>query len=201
MDGRATRVASGPGGFDHARAAAAVRELLIAVGEDPDREGLAATPDRVARALAEQFSGLHQDPDAVLGASFDENHAEMVLVRDINMFSTCEHHLTPFFGKAHVGYIPGPDGRIAGLSKLARLVDGYARRPQVQERLTSQIADALVRGLGPAGVIVVIDAEHLCMAMRGVRKPGAVTTTSAVRGIFQSQARTRAEAMSLITSR
>ena len=188
-------------GFDHDRAAAAVRELLAAVGEDPDREGLLATPDRVARALAEQFSGLHDDPDVVLATSFDENHAEMVLVRDIEMYSTCEHHLVPFFGKAHVGYIPGRDGRITGLSKLARLVDGYARRPQVQERLTTQIADALVRGLDPAGVIVVIEAEHLCMAMRGVRKPGAVTTTSAVRGIFQSQARTRAEAMSLITGR
>jgi GTP cyclohydrolase I len=188
-------------GFDHARLAAAVRELLAAVGEDPDREGLRATPDRVARALAEQFSGLHEDPDVVLETSFDENHAEMVLVRDIEMYSTCEHHLVPFFGKAHVGYIPGRDGRITGLSKLARLVDGYARRPQVQERLTTQIADALVRGLDPAGVIVVIEAEHLCMAMRGVRKPGAVTTTSAVRGIFQSQARTRAEAMSLITGR
>jgi GTP cyclohydrolase I len=188
-------------GFDHARAAAAVRELLAAVGEDPEREGLLATPDRVARALAEQFSGLHDDPDVVLETSFDENHAEMVLVRDIELYSTCEHHLVPFFGKAHVGYIPGRDGRITGLSKLARLVDGYARRPQVQERLTTQIADALVRGLDPAGVIVVIEAEHLCMAMRGVRKPGAVTTTSAVRGIFQSRARTRAEAMSLITGR
>ena len=192
---------NGRAGFDRARAAAAVRELLMAVGEDPDREGLVATPDRVARALAEQFSGLHQDPDGVLATSFDENHAEMVLVRDIDLYSTCEHHLVPFFGKAHVGYIPGPDGRITGLSKLARLVDGYARRPQVQERLTTQIADALVRGLDPAGVIVVIEAEHLCMAMRGVRKPGAVTTTSAVRGIFQSRARTRAEAMSLITGR
>jgi GTP cyclohydrolase I len=188
-------------GVDHARAEAAVRELLIAVGEDPNRDGLVATPARVARALAEQFSGLHTDPDVVLETSFDENHAEMVLLRDIDLYSTCEHHLVPFFGKAHVGYIPGRDGRITGLSKLARLVDGYARRPQVQERLTTQIADALVRGLDPAGVIVVIEAEHLCMAMRGIRKPGAVTTTSAVRGIFQSQARTRSEAMSLITGR
>jgi len=192
---------NGTPGFDHRRAAAAVRELLFAVGEDPDRDGLRATPDRVARALAEQFAGLHEDPDVVLDTSFDENHAEMVLVRDIEMYSTCEHHLVPFHGRAHVGYIPGRDGRITGLSKLARLVDGYARRPQVQERLTTQIADALVRRLEPAGVIVVIEAEHLCMAMRGVRKPGAVTTTSAVRGIFQSQARTRAEAMSLITGR
>ena len=187
--------------FDGPRVEAAVRELLIAVGEDPDREGLLATPGRVARAFAEQFAGLYADPDTVLDTVFDENHAELILVRDIEMFSTCEHHLVPFFGKAHVGYIPGRDGRITGLSKLARLVDGYARRPQVQERLTTQIADALMRRLRPAGVIVVIEAEHLCMAMRGIRKPGAVTTTSAVRGIFQSQARTRAEAMSLITGR
>ena len=184
--------------FDGPRAEAAVRELLIAVGEDPDREGLLATPGRVARALAEQFAGLYNDPDSVLDTAFDENHAELILVRDIEMFSTCEHHLVPFFGKAHVGYIPGRDGRITGLSKLARLVDGYARRPQVQERLTTQVADALMRRLRPAGVIVVIEAEHLCMAMRGVRKPGAITTTSAVRGIFQTQASTRAEAMSLI---
>jgi GTP cyclohydrolase I len=137
----------------------------------------------------------------VLNTSFDENHNEMILMRDIDLYSTCEHHLVPFFGKAHVGYIPGPDGRVTGLSKLARLVDGFAKRPQVQERLTTQIADALVRRLQPAGAIVVIEAEHLCMAMRGIRKPGAVTTTSAVRGIFQSQDRTRAEAMSLITGR
>jgi GTP cyclohydrolase I len=160
--------------FDQARAEAAVRELLLAVGEDPSE---------------------------VLQTSFDENHNEMILMRDIDLYSTCEHHLVPFFGQAHVGYIPGPDGRVTGLSKLARLVDGYAKRPQVQERLTTQIADALVRRLRPAGAIVVIEAEHLCMAMRGIRKPGAVTTTSAVRGIFQSQARTRAEAMSLITGR
>ncbi len=184
--------------FDGPRVEAAVRELLIAVGEDPDREGLLATPGRVARAYAEQFAGLYTDPDSVLDTVFDENHAELILVRDIEMFSTCEHHLVPFFGKAHVGYIPGRDGRVTGLSKLARLVDGYARRPQVQERLTTQIADALMRRLRPAGVIVVIEAEHLCMAMRGVRKPGAITTTSAVRGIFQTQASTRAEAMSLI---
>jgi GTP cyclohydrolase I len=187
--------------FDAERAEAAVRELLIAVGENPDRDGLIRTPGRVARAFAEQFSGLHTDPDTVLNTSFDENHNEMILMRDIDMYSTCEHHLVPFFGKAHVGYIPGPDGRVTGLSKLARLVDGYAKRPQVQERLTTQIAEALVRRLQPAGAIVVIEAEHLCMAMRGIRKPGAVTTTSAVRGIFQSQARTRAEAMSLITGR
>jgi len=184
--------------FDGPRVEAAVRELLSAVGEDPDREGLLATPGRVARAFAEQFAGLYTDPDSVLDTVFDENHAELILVRDIEMFSTCEHHLVPFFGKAHVGYIPGRDGRITGLSKLARLVDGYARRPQVQERLTTQVAEALMRRLRPAGVIVVIEAEHLCMAMRGVRKPGAITTTSAVRGIFQTQASTRAEAMSLI---
>ncbi len=187
--------------FDAARAEAAVRELLIAVGEDPDRDGLLNTPARVARAYAEQFAGLHIDPSTVLATSFDEKHNEMILMRDIDLYSTCEHHLVPFFGKAHVGYIPGPDGRVTGLSKLARLVDGYARRPQVQERLTTQIVEALVDRLRPAGAIVVIQAEHLCMAMRGVRKPGAVTTTSAVRGIFQSQDRTRAEAMSLITGR
>ncbi len=187
--------------FDGPRAEAAVRELLAAIGEDPDREGLRDTPARVARAYAEQFAGLYTDPDETLLTLFDEGHAELILVRDIEMYSTCEHHLVPFFGKAHVGYIPGRDGRVTGLSKLARLVDGYAKRPQVQERLTTQIADALVRRLRPAGVIVVIEAEHLCMAMRGVRKPGATTTTSAVRGILQSQARTRAEAMSLITGR
>jgi GTP cyclohydrolase I len=187
--------------FDAPRAEAAVRELLAAVGEDTDRDGLLDTPARVARAYAEQFAGLYMNPDDALLTVFDEGHAEMVLMRDIEMYSTCEHHLVPFFGKAHVGYIPGRHGRVTGLSKLARLVDGYARRPQVQERLTTQIADALVRRLRPAGVIVVIEAEHLCMAMRGVRKPGAVTTTSAVRGIFQSQASTRAEAMSLITGR
>ena len=182
--------------FDSARAEAAVRELLLAVGEDPDRSGLLGTPGRVARAFAEQFSGLYTDPSTVLNTSFDENHNEMILMRDIDLYSTCEHHLVPFFGKAHVGYIPGPDGRITGLSKLARLVDGYARRPQVQERLTTQVAEAIVRRLQPAGVIVVIEAEHLCMAMRGVRKPGSQTTTSAVRGIFQSSPSTRSEAMS-----
>ena len=155
----------------------------------------------MARAFAEQFAGLHTDPDAVLDTVFDENHAEMILVRDIDFYSTCEHHLLPFFGKAHVGYIPGRDGRVTGLSKLARVVEGYARRPQVQERLTTQIAEALVRRLEPAGVIVVLEAEHLCMAMRGVRKPGAVTSTSAVRGIFQTSQPTRAEAMSLIVRR
>lgn len=187
--------------FDQSRAEAAVRELLIAVGEDVDRDGLKATPERVVRALAEQFGGLYIDPDLLLDTVFEEQHSEMVLLRDIPMYSTCEHHLVPFFGHAHVGYIPGRHGQVTGLSKLARVVDGYARRPQVQERLTTQIAEALVRRLEPAGVIVVIEAEHLCMAMRGIRKPGAVTTTSAVRGIFQTRASTRAEAMSLITGR
>ncbi len=187
--------------FDQARAEAAVRELLIAVGEDVDRDGLKETPGRVARAYAEQFAGLYLNPDTVLDTVFEEHHAEMVLMRDIPMYSTCEHHLVPFFGHAHVGYIPGSEGQVTGLSKLARVVDGYAKRPQVQERLTTQIAEALVRRLDPAGVIVVIEAEHLCMAMRGIRKPGAVTTTSAVRGVFQTQASTRAEAMSLITGR
>jgi GTP cyclohydrolase I len=186
------------GRVDHARAAAAVRELLIAVGEDPDREGLQATPDRVARAYAEVFAGLHVDPDDVLQTTFDEHHDELVLVKDIPLYSTCEHHLVPWHGTAAVGYIPGEDGRITGLSKLARVVDLYARRPQVQERLTSQVADAVLRRLQPQGVIVVVQAEHLCMAMRGIRKPGALTMTSAVRGIFKSDSRTRAEALSLI---
>jgi GTP cyclohydrolase IA len=184
--------------IDRARAEAAVRELLIAVGEDPDREGLKETPARVARAYEEIFAGLHVEPDSVLEKTFDEHHGELILVKDIPMFSTCEHHLVPFHGNAHVGYIPSEDGRVTGLSKLARVVDLYARRPQVQERLTAQIADALVRKLDPRGVIVVIEAEHLCMGMRGIRKPGASTTTSAVRGIFQTSPLSRAEALSLI---
>ena len=187
-------------GVDLARAEKAVRELLIAVGEDPDREGLRATPGRVARAYAEVFGGLFVDPDEVLQTTFDENHDELVLVKDIALYSTCEHHLVPFHGSAAVGYIPGEDGRITGLSKLARVVDLYARRPQVQERLTSQIADAVMRRLEPRGVIVVVEAEHLCMAMRGVRKGGAKTVTSAVRGQLRDPA-TRAEAMGLITAR
>jgi GTP cyclohydrolase I len=191
----------GPGRIDEARAAAAVRELLLAVGEDPDRPGLQETPARVARAYAETFGGLGQDPSEVLSTAFDEDHDELVLVKDIPMFSTCEHHLVPFHGVAHVGYIPGEDGRVTGLSKLARLVDIYARRPQVQERMTSQIADALNDVLKPRGVLVVIEAEHLCMAMRGIRKPGATTVTSAVRGIFRDNAPTRSEAMSLILGR
>jgi GTP cyclohydrolase I len=186
---------------DLARAEAAVRELLLAVGEDPDRDGLRKTPARVARSYAEVFAGLHVDPDVVLESSFDEHHDELVLVKDIALYSTCEHHLVPWHGSAAVGYIPGEDGRITGLSKLARVVDLYARRPQVQERLTSQVADAVMRRLQPQGVIVVVQAEHLCMAMRGVRKPGALTVTSAVRGIFKSDQRSRAEALSLILGR
>ena len=186
---------------DTARAEAAVRELLLAVGEDPDRPGLVDTPARVARAYAETFAGLRQDPLEVLATSFEEDHDELVLVRDIPLYSTCEHHLVPFHGAAHVGYVPGVDGRVTGLSKLARLVDVYARRPQVQERMTRQIADALMEGLKPQGAIVVIEAEHLCMAMRGIRKPGSRTVTSAVRGVFRDHAPTRAEAMSLILGR
>nr|WP_199700590.1 GTP cyclohydrolase I FolE [Jiangella rhizosphaerae] len=189
-----------PGQFDYARAEAAVRELLVAIGEDPDRDGLLDTPSRVARAYAEMFRGLHQDPADVLTTTFELGHDEMVLVKDIELASMCEHHLVPFYGYAHVGYIPGPSGRIAGLSKLARLVDVYAKRPQVQERLTSQVANSLVELLKPAGVIVVVEAEHLCMTMRGVRKPGAKTLTSAVRGQLRD-ATTRAEAMSLIIGR
>jgi GTP cyclohydrolase IA len=185
-------------GIDQERAAAAVRELLLAVGEDPDRPGLRETPGRVARAYAETFAGLWQDPADILATTFDEDHDEMVLVRDIPMYSTCEHHLVPFHGVAHIGYIPGEDGRVTGLSKLARLVEVYARRPQVQERMTSQIADALAEVLKPRGVLVVIEAEHLCMAMRGIRKPGSTTVTSAVRGIFRDNPATRAEAMSLV---
>jgi len=188
-------------GIDAPRAEAAVRELLLAVGEDPDRPGLVDTPARVARAYAEVFAGLRQDPMDILSTTFDEHHDEIVLVKDIAMYSTCEHHLVPFHGVAHVGYIPGDDGRVTGLSKLARLVEVYARRPQVQERMTRQIADALFDVLTPRGVIVVIEAEHLCMAMRGIRKPGSTTMTSAVRGIFRENAATRSEAMSLILGR
>ena len=186
--------------FDHDRAAAAVRELLIAMGEDPDREGLRETPQRVARAYAELTAGIRQVPDDVLTTTFDIGHDEMVLVRDIELWSMCEHHLVPFTGVAHVGYIPAESGKITGLSKLARLVDVYAKRPQVQERLTTQVADALVAALDARGVIVVIEAEHLCMTMRGVRKAGARTITSAVRGQMHSNAATRSEAMALISS-
>ena len=184
--------------FDQARAEAAVRELLLAVGEDPERQGLQETPARVARAYREMFAGLYTDPDTVLETTFDEQHDELVLVKQIPMYSTCEHHLVAFHGVAHVGYIPGEDGRVTGLSKLARVVDLYAKRPQVQERLTAQIADGVMRKLKPRGVIVVIEAEHLCMAMRGVRKPGATTTTSAVRGQFKTDNASRAEALELI---
>ncbi|MFK5635755.1 MULTISPECIES: GTP cyclohydrolase I FolE [unclassified Ornithinimicrobium] len=185
---------------DHARIEAAVREILIAIGEDPGRDGLVKTPSRVARAYAEIFGGLAQSPGDVLGTTFDVQHEEMILVRDIELHSVCEHHLVPFHGVAHVGYIPGADGRVVGLSKIARLVDVYARRPQVQERLTTQIAEALVEHLAPGGVIVVVEAEHLCMSMRGIRRPGARTITSAVRGQLRDPA-TRAEAMSLVMGR
>jgi GTP cyclohydrolase IA len=187
--------------IDQVRIERAVREILLAIGEDPDRDGLRDTPARVARAYAEQFAGMRGEPEDVLTTVFDADHDEMVLVRDIELYSTCEHHLVPFFGFAHVGYIPNEKGQITGLSKLARLVDLYARRPQVQERMTSQIADALMSVLEPSGVIVVIEAEHLCMSMRGVRKPGAKTVTSAVRGIIRESDRTRAEAMSLLMGR
>jgi GTP cyclohydrolase I len=190
--------AEGVGPVDLDRAAAAVRELLIAVGEDPSREGLRDTPQRVARAFAETFRGLRQRPEDVLTTTFDIGHDELVLVRDIEVYSTCEHHLVPFHGVAHVGYIPNLQGLITGLSKIARLVDVYAKRPQVQERLTTQVADAMMTVLEPRGVIVVIECEHLCMSMRGVRKPGARTVTSAVRGSLLQPA-TRAEVLALIT--
>jgi GTP cyclohydrolase I len=185
---------------DRPRAEAAIRELLLAIGEDPDRDGLRDTPARVAKSYEELLSGLDQDPEEVLTAVFEVGHDELVLVKDIEMWSMCEHHLVPFFGVAHVGYIPTDGGRVTGLSKLARVVDVFARRPQVQERLTTQIADALIANLNPRGVIVVIEAEHLCMTMRGVRKGGAKTITSAVRGQLRDPA-TRAEAMGLITAR
>ncbi|WP_405898477.1 GTP cyclohydrolase I FolE [Streptomyces sp. NBC_00727] len=188
------------GEFDEKRAEAAVRELLIAVGEDPDREGLRETPGRVARAYKEILAGLRQEPEDVLTTTFDLGHDEMVLVKDIEIVSLCEHHLLPFHGVAHVGYIPAESGKITGLSKLARLVEVFARRPQVQERLTTQVADSLMRILEARGAIVVIEAEHMCMSVRGVRKPGAKTTTSAVRGQLR-EASTRAEAMSLILAR
>jgi len=185
-------------GIDLERIEKAVREILIAIGEDPDRDGLARTPRRVAEMYAEIFSGLHEDPSRHLIVTFEANHDEMVMVRDIPLYSQCEHHLAPFHGHAHVAYIPGEDGRITGLSKLARLVDGFAHRPQVQERLTTQIADAIVGVLQPRGAFVMIEAEHLCMSMRGVRKPGALTVTSAVRGLFKDNPATRAEVMALL---
>jgi GTP cyclohydrolase I len=191
-------VPAGGGVVDTERIEHAVREILIAVGEDPDRDGLRRTPRRVAEMYAEIFSGLHDDPSRHLVATFEAEHDEMVMVRDIPLYSLCEHHLTPFHGRAHVAYIPNEEGRITGLSKLARLVDGFARRPQVQERLTTQIADALMERLQPRGAFVMIEAEHLCMSMRGVRKPGALTVTSAVRGSFKDSAATRSEAMALL---
>jgi len=184
---------------DKARIEQAVREILIAIGEDPDRDGLVRTPARIADMYGEIFSGLHDDPSRHLTVTFEADHDEMVMVRDIPFASLCEHHFVPFTGRAHVAYIPGDDGRITGLSKLARLVEGFARRPQVQERLTSQVADALQTVLSPRGVFVVLEAEHLCMSMRGVKKPGSLTVTSAVRGLFKTNPATRAEAMSLIT--
>ena len=184
--------------IDRVRVERAVRELLLAIGEDPDRDGLERTPARVADMFTEIFAGLEEDPATHLTVRFDADHDEMVMVREIPLYSTCEHHLVPFIGKAHVAYIPGDDGRITGLSKLARLVDGFARRPQVQERLTTQIADTIDEVLNPKGVLVVIEAEHLCMSMRGVRKPGSLTVTSAVRGLFKTNAATRAEAMGFI---
>lgn len=186
------------GVVDKERIERAVREMLLAIGEDPDRDGLNRTPGRVAEMYAELFCGLHDDPTRHLTVTFEADHDEMVMVRDIPLASLCEHHLIPFHGKAHVAYIPGEDGRITGLSKLARLVDGYSKRPQIQERLTTQIADALVEVLLPRGALVVIEAEHLCMSMRGVRKPGAITVTSAVRGLFKDSGATRAEAMSML---
>jgi GTP cyclohydrolase I len=188
---------STPALIDQERIERAVREILLAIGEDPDRDGLVQTPARVARSYAEIFAGMRQEPQDVLTTTFEIGHKELILVRDIEVYSTCEHHLVPFHGVAHVGYIPGPDGRVTGLSKLARLVDVYARRPQVQERMTSQIADAMVEHLRPLGVLVVIECEHLCMSMRGVRRPGSRTITSAVRGQLRDPA-TRAEAMGLV---
>ena len=183
---------------DKPRIEAAVREILVAVGEDPDRDGLVGTPSRVARMYEEVLGGIGREADEHLATTFDADHDEMVMVRDITMVSLCEHHVLPIIGKAHVAYIPGKDGRITGLSKLARLVEVYARRLQVQERLTVQIADALERELDPRGVLVVIEAEHMCMSMRGVRKPGSTTVTSAVRGLFRENVATRAEAMNFI---
>jgi GTP cyclohydrolase IA len=184
--------------MDLDRIAKAVREILEAIGEDPDRDGLRDTPTRVGRMYAEVCAGLHEQADTHLAVTFEVGHDEMVMVRDIAVQSLCEHHLIPFIGKAHVAYIPGPDGRITGLSKLARLVDAYAKRPQVQERLTAQVADEIDKTLAPRGVMVVIEAEHLCMTMRGVRKPGSTTVTSAVRGLFRTSVATREEAMRFI---
>jgi GTP cyclohydrolase IA len=188
------------GPYNHAGVEKAIRDLIIAIGENPDRDGLVDTPARVARGYAEIFGGLHQTADEVLTTTFDLGHDELVIVKDIRVNSMCEHHLLPFYGVAHIGYIPNESGRITGLSKLARVADVFAHRPQVQERLTSQIADSIMRILDPRGAIVIIEAEHMCMSVRGVRKPGAVTTTSVVRGSLRDPA-TRAEAMALISQR
>jgi GTP cyclohydrolase I len=188
-------------GIDRARVERAVREILLAIGEDPDRDGLVATPHRVAKMYEEIFSGLGEDPGEHLSVVFEADHDEMVMVKDIPMYSVCEHHLLPWFGQAHVAYIPNEDGRITGLSKLARLIDGFSRRPQVQERLTTQVADCIESVLVPRGVLVVVEAEHLCMSMRGTRKPGATTVTSAVRGLMRDSAAARNEAMSFIHGR
>jgi len=184
--------------MDLDRIAKAVHEILEAIGEDPDRDGLRDTPERVARMYAEICAGLHEQADSHLEVTFEAGHDEMVMVRDIPIYSLCEHHLIPFIGKAHVAYIPGDDGRITGLSKLARLVDAYAKRPQVQEKLTVQVAEEIDATLQPKGVMVVIEAEHLCMTMRGVRKPGSTTVTSAVRGLFRTNVATREEAMRFV---
>ena len=195
-----TSSGSAAGEYDADAVAAAIRQLLIAIGEDPDRDGLRETPERVARSYAEMFGGLRQDAEDVLTTVFNVAHEELVIVKDIQLYSTCEHHLLPFYGVTHVGYIPNASGQITGLSKLARLVDVFARRPQVQERLTTQIADAIVRILQPRGAIVVVEAEHTCMSVRGVRKAGSMTVTSAMRGTLLNAA-TRAEAMALIRAR
>jgi len=192
-------VANGP--IDRGRIEKAVREILEAIGEDPDRDGLRRTPERVAKMYAEIFSGLHDEPDQHLAVTFSAEHDEMVMVKNIPLYSVCEHHVIPMVGKAHVAYIPNEEGRITGLSKLARLVESYSRRLQVQERLTTQIADEIDRSLSPRGVLVVIEAEHLCMSMRGVEKPGTITVTSAVRGLFRENTATRAEAMAFIHGR
>lgn len=184
--------------FDHDKIREAVRMLFEAIGDDPDREGIAATPDRVARSFDEIFAGVHIDPADVISVVFEEGHDEIVMMRDIPFASLCEHHLLPFFGNAHVAYLPNDEGQITGLSKLARVVDVCAKRPGLQERMTKMIADALEKALRPRGVIVVVEARHMCMEMRGIRKPGAETVTSTVRGIFREDPRTRAEAMALI---
>ena len=188
----------GPAPVDRVRIERAVREILLAVGEDPDRDGLRDTPRRVAKAYSEVFGGLREDPSAHLDTTFEVSHDEIIVVRDIPFFSICEHHLIPFFGKAHVAYLPEKDGRITGLSKLARLVDGYAKRPQVQERLTCEVANAIEQKLRPRGAAVVIEAEHLCMSMRGIKKPGAKTVTSSMRGIFRENPSSREEVLNLI---